>query len=247
MLQILCKSRIQENCTSSTGKSTPCIQRGQIIFSCDLFIYFICVERFFAQLSWIWFYCNEYYLLHLSLFPFFFLIFIFIFERCKQIERRILQWNAIRELYISICKIYLKKESTCPFVHLQLQTEKISEERSRWHRRALWKKVNHLKESLLQMRRFWHSEEIRVVVIMTPNHSWVEPIYFTFHSSLLISEKSENDREGRKLIQREVFHGWMELKKVEWTFSVLENVHLHLQIALLQFTWQRKLFRAFKG
>lgn len=178
---------------------------------------------------------------------FFFLIFIFIFERCKQIERRILQWNAIRELYISICKIYLKKESTCPFVHLQLQTEKISEERSRWHRRALWKKVNHLKESLLQMRRFWHSEEIRVVVIMTPNHSWVEPIYFTFHSSLLISEKSENDREGRKLIQREVFHGWMELKKVEWTFSVLENVHLHLQIALLQFTWQRKLFRAFKG
>lgn len=180
-------------------------------------------------------------------FLFFFLIFIFIFERCKQIERRILQWNAIRELYISICKIYLKKESTCPFVHLQLQTEKISEERSRWHRRALWKKVNHLKESLLQMRRFWHSEEIRVVVIMTPNHSWVEPIYFTFHSSLLISEKSENDREGRKLIQREVFHGWMELKKVEWTFSVLENVHLHLQIALLQFTWQRKLFRAFKG
>lgn len=158
-----------------------------------------------------------------------------------------LQWNATRELYISICKIYLKKESTCPFVHLQPQTEKISEERSRWHWRVSWKKRNCLKESLLPFRRFWHSEEIRVLAIMIPNYSWLGLIYFTFHSTLLISEKSENDREGRKLLRREVFYGWMELKKVGWTFSVLENVHLHLQISLLQSASRAKLSRAFKG
>lgn len=33
------------------------------------------------------------------------------------------------------------------------------------------------------------------MALMTPNYSSQELIYFTFHSTLLISEKSENDRK----------------------------------------------------
>lgn len=35
----------------------------------------------------------------------------------KQLKR-ILQWKAVREVYVSICKIYLKNENTCLFVQL---------------------------------------------------------------------------------------------------------------------------------
>lgn len=64
------------------------------------------------------------------------------------------------------------------------------------------------------------------------NHSLQELIYFTFHSNLLIWEKGEKG-EGRNHTKR-VFHAWMELKKVGWTFPTLEKVHLQLWIALLQ-------------
>lgn len=43
--------------------------------------------------------------------------------------------------------------------------------------------------------RSWHTGEIGVLALTTPNHSSQELIYFTFHSTLLISEKSEKDRK----------------------------------------------------
>lgn len=163
----------------------------------------------------------------------------------KQLKR-ILPWKSVREVYVSICKVYLKNENTCPFVQLQLQTEQISEGRSRchcWAPQKNWVTWNKPSSDLqILTHRGDRSIETNNPKSELRKHSSQELISFTFHSSVLIWEKGEGG-VGGEIPQREVFHAWIELKKVGWTFPMLEKVHLQLQIALLQAVWQSNAFQ----
>lgn len=162
---------------------------------------------------------------------------LYFWDISKQLKI-ILQWIAVREVYVSIFKVYLKSENTCPFVQLQIQTQQISEGISRYPCRAsrkkwvTWNKCS----SDLQILTYKRDGSIETNDSKSElrNHSPEEQIYFTFHSSLLNWEKGEKVVGEGEIIQRELFHAWMELKKVRWTFPKLEKVHPQLQIALLQ-------------
>lgn len=137
----------------------------------------------------------------------------------KQLKR-ILQWKAVREVYASICKVYLKNENTCPFVQLQLQTEQISEGRSRCHCRAPWKKGS-LETNPLQICRSWHTGERGVLKLMTSSQNseiiahrnwFISP--FTLVSSFEKRVKKQGEgAPGRKSHKETFFYAWMELKK----------------------------------
>lgn len=145
MHEIICNSAVQQHCSSSPGKRTPCSHRGQILPLLYYNIFFHCQKPCFmiklhlVLLQWI----VQYFTSFLSFLKHYF------WEIGKQLKR-ILQWKAVREAYVSIRKVYLKNENTCPFVQLQLPTEQISEGRSRCHCRAPRKKMGHLKQTLFR-------------------------------------------------------------------------------------------------
>lgn len=85
-------------------------------------------------------------------------------------------------------------------------------------------KLGHLKQAMF--RSADKSIAINALKSALGNHSSHDLICFTFHNTLLIWENSEKEREGKQIAQREVLYAWMQLKKVGWTFPMLENVQL---------------------
>lgn len=166
----------------------------------------------------------------------------------KQLKR-ILQWKAVREVYVSICKVYLKNEKTCPFVQFQLQTEQISEGRSRCHCWAPWKNWVTWNKPSSDLQILTHRGD-RSIETNDPKselrkHSSQELIYFTFHSSVLIWEKGEGG--GAEIPQREVFHAWIELKKLDEVFQCWKKSICNCKLLCYRLYGRVMLFSAFKG
>lgn len=134
-----CSLQLSRRTPVPLGKAQPVAIEDKSFPFFDI-TFFFNVESLVLLLSCIRFYCsgkynNSSFLSFLKLY----------FQEVSKQLKRILQRKAVREFYVSICKVDLKNVNTCPFVQLQLQTKQVPEGRSRCHCRASQKKMGRLK------------------------------------------------------------------------------------------------------
>lgn len=175
---------------------------------------------------------------------------LYFWDISKQLKI-ILQWIAEKEVYVSIFKVYLKSENTCPFVQLQIQTQQISEGRSRYPCRAPRKKwVTWNKPSSdLQILTYKRDGSIETNDSKSElrNHSPQEQIYFTFHSSLLNWEKGEKVvGEGKSYKESFSMLEWSWKRLDELFQSWKKSIH-SCKLLCYRPNGRVTLVRAFKG
>lgn len=94
---------------------------------------------------------------------------LYFWDISKQLKI-ILQWIAVREVYVSIFKVYLRAKTLARLCNSKYKHNRFLKEDPDTHAEPL-RKNGLLETNPLQICRSWHTKEMEVLKLITPNQS----------------------------------------------------------------------------